>query len=490
MRSWHALAAGCTLALAMAPSCLDATEIDAQVSTDVDCAVVAANGVDLHVGSPSTVDTPSSQLFGARSCTARAGTDNWVGDIVALPSGVDEAVAITAVLGVDKATDQCNLAQPDGCIVARRLLGYIKHKSLRLPIELRSDCKGVFCPSGQTCVHGACKGATVDTNSCNGAVCDEGSLVTDGGVDASCSADLTSDPKNCGKCGFDCSGGQCIGGVCNLLPQSFPILQLTGGACIAVASSGVFYTTGAISMPNVYQVPLNGGTPQPVAGNTVAGGTFGIASDGLRVFYANATQIVQVGTGPIMQWATNATLSSVATDGTNLCMQSYGGILATNCFAISNPTATSTFVHNSGTPGKVAMAGGVVYSSWSDGIVQQDPVQGSGSSTIPGLPAPDGIAIATPGSAIFVGTAAGVYSITQGDAGTSNTIVPGSARGLAYDTKTQTLFIANTGKSEIESWQSGQIGVLASNQQGLDCITFDAQAVYWLAGGVPRKVAR
>lgn len=49
-----------------------------------------------------------------------------------------------------------------------------------------------------------------------------------------CGANLDTDLRNCGRCGHDCSGGQCAGGLCTLTPE------LPGATTLALSGSTLF----------------------------------------------------------------------------------------------------------------------------------------------------------------------------------------------------------------------------------------------------------
>ncbi len=496
MRLWLALPALAAL-IALAPSCLDPTQITLEISTEAACGAVQADGVTIRVGAPDTVATPQAQVIDATGCSPAAGPagSNRVGSLVVVPSGAGDTLSLTVILGVDRSTDQCVVDAPDGCIVARRSLRYIAHRSLKLPIELRTDCLGVSCPADQTCVHGACVGASVDDTACSGDVCGESSL--DGGA---CSADLATDPKNCGACGFDCSGGECKGGVCSLYPPGTQPEPLAPGACIAVAGDKVYFTTGANKQMegDVLTVPRAGGPPEPVA-TGVPGGTFGIASDAKDVYYAHGDGVAALSTG--VSVFTGGAYGPVATDGTHVC----AGVTTTpgriDCVGVG--TVLGNVV---GTPVKLAVGGGYVYSTWTSGTVWRASAA-SASTPVSTLtttqPSPDGIAIVAPGQQTFFSArgAGQIDLIVEGQTPVvkpAGIAIPGP-RGLAYDGASDTLYIADEGATggsgtspagAIWRAKAGVASKLASGQDHPDCIAIDAGAVYWLSGNVPMKVAR
>lgn len=82
-------------------------------------------------------------------------------------------------------------------------------------------------------------GAPTDGTTTDGTTTDDGSV--DGGGDGSCNADLTKDPKNCGRCGHDCLGGECKASKCEAVRLG--ALADTPFGYIAVTSKYVFAAT-------------------------------------------------------------------------------------------------------------------------------------------------------------------------------------------------------------------------------------------------------
>lgn len=74
-------------------------------------------------------------------------------------------------------------------------------------------------------------------------------------ADASCGANLQTDDKNCGSCGHDCLGGQCIGAQC----QPFKLGSIPYGANdVALGPNDVFVVSGFGKA--LHKVPKAGGT--------------------------------------------------------------------------------------------------------------------------------------------------------------------------------------------------------------------------------------
>ena len=153
--------------LATSASCLDPTQITVDMSTDVKCS--DAKGTAIAGGVPGTLDvaTPTTMTG---DCT-----NGHIGTLVSTPSGSkDTDAAFLVVLGVDRPVSECTPANKfDGCIVQRRLIHYVKHTPLNLPITMWLVCKDVKCDSQSTCARsGKCVSARIeDPEDCARAGC-------------------------------------------------------------------------------------------------------------------------------------------------------------------------------------------------------------------------------------------------------------------------------------------------------------------------------
>jgi hypothetical protein len=181
MRLAHVVCAGllaATIAVGAA-ACRDPTQITVEVTTDVKCSDL--RGTTFTVGELSTLDerpltTTTTQCDPALT---------RIGSMVIVPSGDnDDTVALRVVVGLGK--DPADCKPPDfgpGCIVARRALRFVPHRSLTLPIFMATACDGIACGATDTCVKGDCRLATVpDPDTCtapNG--CGEAELLAPAG---------------------------------------------------------------------------------------------------------------------------------------------------------------------------------------------------------------------------------------------------------------------------------------------------------------------
>lgn len=145
-------------------ACRSPTQVTVVVTTDVSCkdapsAVVVVGPLgDIEHGRP------------ASAISRRCDDSGSLGTLVVVPSGATNAlVAFKIVEGfAGHAPDDCiESGDYSQCIVARRALNYLPHKSLLVPVAMRVSCKGVPCDATTTCSNGRCVPATIsDPSAC------------------------------------------------------------------------------------------------------------------------------------------------------------------------------------------------------------------------------------------------------------------------------------------------------------------------------------
>ncbi len=219
--------AGLGLATLLMASCQDATQITFEISTNAACEDITATGIRL--GSPEKVETPAQPVV-TEGCKPKAGPGGRarIGSIVAVPSGDDDAtVALRVVIGLGKSPEDCVLdayqasgSNEKGCLVARRIMRFIPHTSLIVPVSLDLDCLGIACSPEQTCSLGQCVSATCAEGQCGAG--DGGSDgggdatqdATEAGSDASTEAGCSASDPDIGKPCIDASKkGVCASGT-------------------------------------------------------------------------------------------------------------------------------------------------------------------------------------------------------------------------------------------------------------------------------------
>lgn len=147
--------------------CLDPTQITLEITTDVKCA-------DLHETSIAIGGLSQLEAGAPSATTGRCDpSTGQVGSLVVVPSGMGQAAAVrvVAAFGGRKTADECVATGfKGGCIVARRVVSYVSHTRLRLPIRLEAACADVPCDATETCLGGRCVPATVDCDPVLGCV--------------------------------------------------------------------------------------------------------------------------------------------------------------------------------------------------------------------------------------------------------------------------------------------------------------------------------
>lgn len=146
----------------LALGCQDPTQVRIQVRTDVAydtnrmLSFTATSPQDLNEAEPNTVvDHPW-------------GPSGDVGTLVVVPEDDRDAkLAIQVIMGVTRDPSECSWKQPDGCIIARRRLQFLEHKTLEMPVGLHAVCEGVPCDESSTCnALGKCVSADIDPSKC------------------------------------------------------------------------------------------------------------------------------------------------------------------------------------------------------------------------------------------------------------------------------------------------------------------------------------
>ncbi len=312
------IAAAVVCFVGVAASCREPTEILVELTTDVSCSDVGlAGGAILRVGAPGTVESSPTTSVVALSCEG-----GKLGTIAVVPSGSDDdQVAILAVLGSGKnpalpfvKTADCNASAPGNCILTKRVVSYITHRTLSLPIRLSLACAGVTCKNpNETCVEGECRSVVPECTEADGCkpvpppvdagpsldatldarpdvISTSDVAVIDVGAPDGCNmcggstcVNLLSDPSNCGACGLKC-GGVCAGGLCKL---SAGVANALGG-CIAVDGEVVMFTAGNGTAGAAYWVPRTG-TSAATKLDTFATPSWVAGGGGLTVSGQNGT---------------------------------------------------------------------------------------------------------------------------------------------------------------------------------------------------------
>ncbi len=185
------LALSCLAALAFAVDCQDPTQVEVIVEALPNyCALPGSHHIQIFAGARGSVDAEGAlPVAEDEVCDGKVGQKTFF----VKPSGGDgDRFSIKVLAGSgESAPDSCKPSNAySGCIVARRILGFVANRTLRLKLGLDADCVGADRRCGNygegTCVEGgACASAVVsEPERCTGV---EGCLAPqprgDGGID-------------------------------------------------------------------------------------------------------------------------------------------------------------------------------------------------------------------------------------------------------------------------------------------------------------------
>jgi hypothetical protein len=137
--------------------CREATEVDLEISTNAPCANVS--GTTISTGTIGELEgiPPRTSTFNCDAATGR------IGSITIVPrDSKDVEFGIRVVTGLGKNPNQCvGDGYTGGCIVARRVVAFVPHQRIVLPVRMEIDCRDVHCGVIETCRRGVCVGAKV-----------------------------------------------------------------------------------------------------------------------------------------------------------------------------------------------------------------------------------------------------------------------------------------------------------------------------------------
>ncbi len=183
-RWWFRVAvAALACGVAVLGACREPTEITVALSTDLPCSQLSRTSI--YVGTPAELQRPLGELALSAEATTCDPTTKTIGTIAVIPAGARTDTVGLRVVARLTGSD-CDRDAKSGCIDVRRTIGFIEHRSLRLPIALDAACRDVVCSNASdTCYRGQCVTAVVDPNACASGTCGElgGDAGTDGGID-------------------------------------------------------------------------------------------------------------------------------------------------------------------------------------------------------------------------------------------------------------------------------------------------------------------
>lgn len=352
------------------------------------------------------------------------------------------------------------------------------------------------CDTGLTCSLVAGAGVCVDDD---GGVPD---ATSDAGSDAGC-GDTSSSKTNCGRCGHDCQGGDCIAGLCQ------PV-QLTTAASpftLAVDTSNVYFATGT----SIVKCSIAGCTaPTPLATNQ-GSGLSGLAIDATNIYWVGNSAAV-IRTCPLANCGTPTTLASaqsnprvVSVSGSSIYWVNGGD--ETTVAGHLNQCNITTCNNNPTVLASVGDAWGIasdptsVYWTRTGTAASLSKCAGAGCSSSPSVLASNehgafALAIDSASAYWVTATDGQVLKCSLGGCGGNPVVLASSQKpewGLAVDatsvywsnyTSTGTIMAcAKTGCN-------GTPTPLATNQNMPAHVVVDANSIYWLTATAVMKVAK
>lgn len=336
-------------------SCRDATSIS--VRPVAGAGVCDARGsresklLSLFVGAPGAV--PADVRASQRGCS-----EGSLGTVTLTPSerGSDVEVHVDLNLVPGGSDADCERGAK-GCIVARRRVSYVDHRSIVLDVRLELSCLDVSCDPDSTCSAGRCVPSKVE---CLGASCD---LPTTGGADAGVEAGGTpldaeaSTPPDAGPDASPVSCDRTIG-------------KLRGLVYGIAAGDDLYVVEGGKSPPPI--VRLSDGATRTVSGVPAATTTFASLSGSKDlVAWGTGTQVgyVAFGGSPslgamdgqgVALWHLGPTL--YFTKAGQLCVKQ--GAAAPSCGPLGAYTADPTSLSAGPSGACVGASNGVTRSLW------------------------------------------------------------------------------------------------------------------------------
>lgn len=359
-----------TSAIVLMTGCREPTQVQIELSTDALCDDV--RDTSITISATGELEQALSDTS-TNNCSTPAGR---IGSLTIVPAGDEDAeFGVRVVTGLGKSAAQCSEdGYLGGCIVARRSLRFIPHKTLHLPIEMGVVCRDIPCGATQTCSNGRCVDAAI--------------------------ADVTAclDPKGCT---FGAAGAAPRGGT----------TDATSGGHGGAASSRSDPKGGSIHQPTSV-----GGQTSNVSGtatdNTASGGSLvtssGIPHGGTPTVTFASSAIGGNGTG-------GAAIGTTQETGVGGTTTASGGESATGGLSATSHTpavaGTAGVTSSPMSAGGSSAAGGTTATGGTTASGGSQTVGGTSSTT--GLPAVCGDGILNP--------YAGEYCDTPGDPATCNT---------------------------------------------------------------------
>jgi hypothetical protein len=352
----------------------------------------------------------------------------------------------------------------------------------------------------------------------DGGTTDASVTCTDGGTACGSSCvDTSSDLQNCGGCGIVCNTS-CSGGVCQLIGNGCDAGagQVGDNACLTIDGTNVYWGSGFNTGGTVWSVPIAGGCPSMLVTNQQA--PHGMASDGTNLFYANegtnnggngSIQRIPIAGGTPTPIATGQAFpTDVAVDATNVYWVNSGdGSVWKSDKATPNPINLVTGAGNGHAVHLRVDATNVYYTDHTSGFVYRVPI--AGGTAVQMTTQVNGVGyLALDSQNVYYGANnatnnSEVLSVAlNASQATPSPIVSKLPYINGVETDGTSLWYAE--QSNINPYQAntGEIHratvggqndtILASKQNGANCIAVDSKSVYWInaGGGMISKTAK
>lgn len=172
--------------LALFAACLEATQVDAEMTSDTSlCAAPGGARARYLVrvrrihpdADPQDVRQNDGEL---ERCDPTKGSA-YLGNFTLLPEKDESREHIQQIQVTLNTTggdpEECDDLLPDGkpkpsippnCVVVRRRVKFVEHRALRVPMYFDDRCRGVTCDEDATCFRGKCESSTAE---CADGVC-------------------------------------------------------------------------------------------------------------------------------------------------------------------------------------------------------------------------------------------------------------------------------------------------------------------------------
>lgn len=241
-------------AMGIALACYAPTQLTVDIASDLDCPRAG-----IYVGS----SLASAEIAAVTDrCERRDASTVEIGTFVLVPKGDRDAkLTMHFVAAVGRDPETCRGGPSASCVVARRIVSFIPHKSRTLRVRLDRVCQGVYCPEDQTCVGGRCRSALVGDDDDDCAGCG----ATDGGPDGGADADAETTDAN-GDAPTQDAGPPCPGATAG------GVVATTAGLAdfVAVTSDRVVWVVESAGDTNVFSKRLAAGEV-PVSHGQITG---------------------------------------------------------------------------------------------------------------------------------------------------------------------------------------------------------------------------